>query len=535
MRKQVWRTLLVLLLVLSMLPGSEVFPDGSWSIMTEAAGKQKAFTENPKLSKTKCNLNNKKSTVVTVKGTKKSFSVGSSDKTIATVKKTGKYTFKITAAKKKKGRAVIFVKTFKGYRYALVTVGKKTTMSSKTKAWAIKAGFIKQRETEKPQPETEKPQPQTEKPQPETEKPQPQTEKPQPQTEEQESEQKFDLSKVPAYAGNPAVIVNNNVPFFKESEITTHSFEFYGDLDSLGRCTKAFACVGTDLMPTAARGEIGTIRPTGWHLVKYDGIDGNYLYNRCHLIAYELTAENANVKNLITGTRYLNTQGMLPYENKVADYVKATGHHVMYRVTPIFAGNNLLASGVLMEGRSVEDNVISFCVYAYNVQPGITIDYATGDSSGPEYPGREIAKYDGVNFSSPAVIKYVQKALNSAGYYDGPADGVIGSQTAEAVERYRADKGISGSGIDAYLAFALGLNAYDLLSIQNETEAPPETEPAAPSGNVTTYVVNTNTGKFHYPGCSSVRRMSKKNRMDFTGTRDQLLARGYQPCKICNP
>lgn len=146
MRKQVWRTLLVLLLVLSMLPGSEVFPDGSWSIMTEAAGKQKAFTENPKLSKTKCNLNNKKSTVVTVKGTKKSFSVGSSDKTIATVKKTGKYTFKITAAKKKKGRAVIFVKTFKGYRYALVTVGKKTTMSSKTKAWAIKAGFIKQRE-----------------------------------------------------------------------------------------------------------------------------------------------------------------------------------------------------------------------------------------------------------------------------------------------------------------------------------------------------------------------------------------------------
>lgn len=188
--------------------------------------------------------------------------------------------------------------------------------------------------------------------------------------------------KIPAYSGSPYTVVNNNVPSF--TNLTTTSFESYGDLDSLGRCTAAYACIGRDLMPTEERGSIGMIKPTGWHTVRYDGIvDGNYLYNRCHLVGYQLTGENENEKNLITGTRYLNVEGMLPFENMVADYIKETGNHVMYRVTPEFEGNNLLASGVLMEAKSVEDNGagIQFCVYCYNVQPGITINYATGDSS----------------------------------------------------------------------------------------------------------------------------------------------------------
>ena len=193
----------------------------------------------------------------------------------------------------------------------------------------------------------------------------------------------FSLSDVPAYAGAPYVAVNNNVPYFSDSDLTATSFEQYGDLDALGRCTTAYASIGQDLMPTEKRGSISSVKPTGWHNAKYDGIDGKYLYNRCHLIGYQLTAENANEKNLITGTRYMNVEGMEPFENMTADYIKETGNHVLYRVTPEFEGNNLVASGVLMEGKSVEDNGagVLFCVYCYNVQPGITIDYATGESA----------------------------------------------------------------------------------------------------------------------------------------------------------
>lgn len=354
----------------------------------------------------------------------------------------------------------------------------------------------------------------------------------------------FDISAVPEYTGLPVTEINSNVPYFSDSELTTSSFETYGDLDYLGRCTTAFACVGTDLIPTVPRGQIGLIKPTGWHLVKYSGIDGNYLYNRCHLIAYELSGENANEKNLITGTRYLNIEGMLPYENKVADYVKSTGHHVMYRVTPIFEGENLLASGVLMEGESVEDSYIRFCVFAYNVQPGITIDYATGESGGEEYSGSETAKYDGVNFSSPAVIKTVQTALNDAGYDCGMPDGVAGSKTYAAIEKYRSDYGVSGLGIDAYLALALGLNAYDLLSSQSTvvqetptqtTSRPPASETPASSTTEATYIVNTNTGVFHYPNCSSVGQMAEHNKWYYRGSRDELINMNYKPCQRCNP
>ena len=192
-----------------------------------------------------------------------------------------------------------------------------------------------------------------------------------------------DLDSIPVFDGEtPYVIINGNTPFFTEEEITDISYEEYGELDGLGRCTVAIACVGVDIMPTEDRGSIGTVKPSGWHTVKYDFVSGKYLYNRCHLIGYQLTGENANKENLITGTRFLNIDGMLPFENMVADYVKETENHVMLRVTPIFEGDNLVASGVLMEAWSVEDNGEGICfnIYAYNAQPGVVIDYATGES-----------------------------------------------------------------------------------------------------------------------------------------------------------
>ena len=190
------------------------------------------------------------------------------------------------------------------------------------------------------------------------------------------------LDSIPAFSGSPYVAINDNVPFFTDSEMVTTAFENYSNLDSLGRCGIAYANICKEIMPTEERGEIGSVKPSGWHTVKYDVVSGKYLYNRCHLIGFQLAGENANAKNLITGTRYLNVDGMLPFENMVADYVKETGNHVLYRVTPMFSGNNLVASGVLMEAKSVEDNGagILFNVYCYNNQPGITIDYATGDS-----------------------------------------------------------------------------------------------------------------------------------------------------------
>ena len=287
----------------------------------------------------------------------------------------------------------------------------------------------------------------------------------------------FSLREIPAYSGTPYTEVNGNQPYFTEEELTTQSFETYSELDSLGRCGMAYATVGQDLMPTEPRGEIGAVKPSGWQLVKYDNVDGKYLYNRCHLIAYMLAAENANPQNLITGTRYLNVQGMLPFETKVCDYVKNTGNHVLYRVTPIFDGDNLLADGVLMEAYSVEDagEGISFCVFAYNVQPGIGIDYATGDNW-----------------------------AESSGTYQSTEASVAEETPAPQPETDTA------------------------VQITPELSAPQETQQ-------TTYVLNTNTMKFHYPTCSSVDDMKEKNKQIYTGSRDEVINMGYVPCKRCNP
>ena len=287
----------------------------------------------------------------------------------------------------------------------------------------------------------------------------------------------FSLREIPAYSGTPYTEVNGNKPYFTEADLTTQSFETYSELDSLGRCGVAYANVGQDLMPTEPRGEIGAVKPTGWHLVKYDNVDGKYLYNRCHLIAYMLAAENANPQNLITGTRYLNVQGMLPFETKVCDYVKNTGNHVLYRVTPIFDGDNLLADGVLMEAYSVEDagEGICFCVFAYNVQPGIGIDYATGDN-----------------------------------WAEG--SGTYQSTVASVAEETPVPQPETDTAVQ----------------ITPESSAPQESQGI-------TYVLNTNTKKFHYPTCSSVDDMKEKNKQIYTGSREEVINMGYVPCKRCNP
>ena len=281
----------------------------------------------------------------------------------------------------------------------------------------------------------------------------------------------FSLSSIAEYTDKPYVAVNGNVPYFTESELTDQSYEYYSDLDALGRCGTACASIGQDLMPTESRGSIGMVKPIGWHTVRYDDlVDGKYLYNRCHLIGYQLTGENANTKNLITGTRYLNIEGMLPFENMVADYIQETNNHVLYRVTPIFEGNNLLANGVLMEGYSVEDKGagVSYCVFAYNVQPGIEIDYATGES----------------------------KLADGAQHEEQKTATVTPTPSPEP-----------------------------------EKQEPVTGSEASQAG----YILNTNTKKFHYPTCSSVNDMKEKNKQEFFGTRDEAISNGYSPCGRCKP
>ena len=273
-----------------------------------------------------------------------------------------------------------------------------------------------------------------------------------PQENQQASAVSVSLEEVPAYSGSPYVELDGNQPGFSLEERTTDSFETYSTLDALGRCGPAYACIGQDLMPTEDRESISSVRPTGWVQAEYDFVEGGSLYNRCHLIGFQLTGENANEENLITGTRYMNVEGMLPFENMVADYIKETGNHVLYRAAPIFEGENLVASGVVMEALSVEDEGEGVCfhVYVYNVQPGVEIDYATGESW------------------------------------------ETGDSASSALE-----------------------------SQAEEQEAD--------------YVLNTSSKKFHRPDCSSVDSMSEKNRQEYHGTREELIAQGYEPCGSCNP
>lgn len=286
--------------------------------------------------------------------------------------------------------------------------------------------------------------------------------------------------EIPDYSGDVYVVMNDNIPFFTKENLPTTSFAYYSELDELGRCGTACANVGRDLMPEEERGDISQIKPSGWQSVKYEQVDGDYLYNRCHLIGYQLSGENANEKNLITGTRYLNVQGMLPFENLIADYVNETGNHVLYRAAPVFDGEDLVAYGVLLEGWSVEDegDGVCFNVFVYNVQPDIVIDYADGDS-----------------------------------HLDESALAAAEEETAKA----------GNTGTDAQ-------NGPEPESLSPQPADDPEPVPAG-----TDYILNTNTGKFHYPDCRSVRQMAEKNKQVYNGSRDEVIGMGYVPCKNCNP
>lgn len=240
------------------------------------------------------------------------------------------------------------------------------------------------------------------------------------------------LEQIPKYTNAPYVVINNNQPFFTEEDYTTTSFETYSELDALGRCGVAYANIGIDIMPTEDRGDIGHIKPTGWQSVKYDIVDGKNLYNRCHLIGFQLTGENANKKNLITGTRYFNVQGMLPFENMVADYVKETENHVLYRVTPMYEGDNLVADGALMEAWSVEDDGEGICfhVFVYNIQPGIVIDYATGESALTKEEAEAAKKHyilntNGKKFHHPDCSSITSIKAENKQDYKGTRDNLI--------------------------------------------------------------------------------------------------------------
>lgn len=302
------------------------------------------------------------------------------------------------------------------------------------------------------------------------------------------------LDAIPAYDGKAYVAVNNNEPFFTDSDMTTTAFENYSDLDSLGRCGVAYANICKEIMPTEKRGKIGMIKPSGWHTVKYDVIKDRYLYNRCHLIGYQLAGENANPKNLITGTRYLNVEGMLPFENLVADYVNNTGNHVLYRVTPMFSGSNLVANGVLIEAKSVEDNGggILFNVYCYNVQPGVGINYENGDS-----------------------------------WLDGTTPQEQSAQTGAPQNEGSQSSDGSGAGASAGDA---GSSSSTTGSASSGSDSSAAENSVSDSSNSETMVHITATGKkYHRAGCRTLKKS------DTEVTLDEAKSMGLSPCGICNP
>ncbi len=300
------------------------------------------------------------------------------------------------------------------------------------------------------------------------------------------------LDEIPEYSGRAYVEINGGEPFFTEDEITTEAFESYAPLDALGRCGVAFACIGIELMPTEERDDISSVTPSGWEYNgisnnnEYDFVENGYVYNRCHLIGFQLAGENANERNLITGTRYLNIEGMLPFENEVADYVETYERHVMYRVTPIYAGLDFVAQGVLMEAYSVEDDGrgVCFCIFAYNVQPGVTIDYFTGANAanGEELPEIDTEGDDKLNGG--------EGGENDTG--DGSAN----------------EGGTDGDG----------------------TEGGSDVNPEEAD-----YVLNINSKKYHLPGKSCAESIKEENREYFIGTKEEIEAKGYIACKICNP
>ncbi len=377
------------------------------------------------------------------------------------------------------------------------------------------------------------------------------------------------LDNIPQFDGEtPYVKINNNIPFF-DGEDTSRSYEKYSELDALGRCGVALACIGKDLMPTSEREEIGHVTPSGWKSVTYDIVEGKYLYNRCHLIGFQLAGENDNEKNLITGTRNMNNEGMLPFENKVANYVKDTGNRVLYRVTPIYDGTDLVARGVLMEAKSVGSDDLVFCIYVYNNQPGINIDYKTGESRlatdplgavltenheaadilpagcgdsvdemyvetvNDEYSGvLVISKINGTNgiillatdvsengsVISVKALSHVEKSWGNAmtsflAGFAGKSQEEIGLRDTVASNQI-ASSAIKTAVLDAIYAVECYTDAEE---------------------NGTVFVANISSKKFHLDSCGGAATMADHNKLVYIGYAEDLIKAGYTPCGTCNP
>ena len=317
------------------------------------------------------------------------------------------------------------------------------------------------------------------------------------------------IADIPAYTGALCIDINHGMPGFTAQDEARGTFTQFSDLDFEGRCGTAFARIGPDTVCNEKRGDISQVHPSGWVQRKYSFVDDGMLYNRSHLIAHQLCGENANEKNLITGTRTFNAVGMLYYEELVGDYVRSTGNHVLYRVTPLFAANDLVARGVQMEAKSVEDNgeTIQFNVFVYNVEPGVAIDYVTGESwESSETP--QVTSKGSATITTAAAARADKAAAGSAN--GSKADGESSSGS-----------GAGGAGSESNTSDADGAGS-NKASSQGASEQQD-------------YILNVKNKKFHKPDCSAASDISNANKQDFTGTRDQLIARGYSPCGICNP
>ncbi|WP_303251859.1 DNA/RNA non-specific endonuclease [uncultured Senegalimassilia sp.] len=312
------------------------------------------------------------------------------------------------------------------------------------------------------------------------------------------------IADIPAYSGALCININGGVPGFTAQDEARGAFMQFSELDFEGRCGEAFARIGTDTVSNDKRGDISSVHPSGWVQRKYSFVDDGMLYNRCHLIAHQLCGEDANERNLITGTRTFNVMGMLYYEELVGDYVRATGNHVLYRVTPLFAANDLVARGVQMEAKSIEDNgeAVQFNVFVYNVEPGVAIDYVTGESQESADTPAVASKGEGT-ITTAAAARAAQAAGESG----------ASSSTGNAGESSGASASGSGSG-------STSANASDTASSSAEQHD---------------YILNVKNKKFHLSTCSAANDIAAANRQDFTGTRDELIAKGYSPCGICNP
>lgn len=317
------------------------------------------------------------------------------------------------------------------------------------------------------------------------------------------------IADIPAYTGALCIDINHGMPGFTAQDEARGTFTQFSNLDFEGRCGTAFARIGPDTVCNEKRGDISQVHPSGWVQRKYSFVDDGMLYNRSHLIAHQLCGENANEKNLITGTRTFNAVGMLYYEELVGDYVRSTGNHVLYRVTPLFAANDLVARGVQMEAKSVEDNgeTIQFNVFVYNVEPGVAIDYVTGESwESSETP--QVTSKGSATITTAAAARADKAAAGSAN--GSKADGESSSGS-----------GAGGAGSESNTSDADGAGS-NKASSQGASEQQD-------------YILNVKNKKFHKPDCSAASDISNANKQDFTGTRDQLIARGYSPCGICKP